>query len=94
MALLLHTQQAIGSMSAYENQVMVDDLLPLFEKANIKPSQSRRVGEETQVNKAQFITPMVPRQHTNVNEPVSFYRPPTLQERYEEGMTVNPRLYF
>ncbi|GMP60200.1 hypothetical protein CsSME_00023173 [Camellia sinensis var. sinensis] len=77
-------------MSPHENQVMVDDLLALFEKTNIKPNQSRRVGEETQVSKAQFVTPVAPQQHTNVNEPVSFYRPRTLQERYEEGMTVNP----
>ncbi|CAL5353939.1 unnamed protein product [Camellia sinensis] len=47
-AFLLYTQQTIGSMSAYENQLMIDDLLALFEKANIKPSQSRRVGDETQ----------------------------------------------
>ncbi|GMP48133.1 hypothetical protein CsSME_00015595 [Camellia sinensis var. sinensis] len=33
---------------------------------------------------------MTPKKHTTVNELVSFYRPPTLQKRYEEGMTVNP----
>ena len=83
-ALLLHTQQAIGSMSAYESQVMIDDLMALFKKANIKPSQSRKIEEEAQGKKAQPKSQMTLQQHEKVSEPLSFYRPPTLQERYEE----------
>ena len=59
-ALLLHTQQAIGSMSAYESQVMIDDLMALFEKGNIKPSQSRKIGKEAQGKRAQPKPQMAP----------------------------------
>ena len=40
--------------------------------------------EETQGNKVQYGPSITPKKHTNVNEHVPFYRPPILQERYEE----------